>query len=84
MKDIKTRLSKERTLLAGTRTLLAYIRTSLVCISVAFAFIKLDKNDPIDWFTIVLFVLSGLFLVIGIAEYCWVRHNVHKLNDEQT
>ncbi len=82
MKDIKTTLSKERTILAGTRTLLSYIRTSLVCISVAFAFIKLDKNNPIDWLTITLFVFAGIFFALGTIQYLLVRYKVRKISDE--
>lgn len=64
-----TSLAKKRTMLAGVRTLLSHIRTSIVILSLAFAFMKLDKNNPIDALTIVLFVLSGVFLIIGVIDF---------------
>ncbi|MFI3228741.1 MAG: DUF202 domain-containing protein [Bacillota bacterium] len=72
-------LSAKRTTLANKRTFLSYFRTSVGCLSVAFAFIKLHENEPIDPFTIILFVLSGIFMIVGIAETLVVKKEIAKL-----
>ncbi len=78
MQEKKTLLSLKRTALSCKRTLLSHFRTSLVCLSVAFAFIKLDKENPIDGFTITMIVLSALFLIAGVVEYIFYIKNLKK------
>lgn len=74
-----TELSKKRTMLSAKRTLLSHVRTALVVLSLAFAFMKLEKEKPIDAFTIILFVLSGVFLIVGIIDYFVEKAQVEKL-----
>lgn len=62
-------LAKKRTHLADMRTFLSYVRTSLLSLSVALAFIKLDKEKPLDVYSISLLALSGIILVIGVIQY---------------
>lgn len=70
-------LAKERTKLAGVRTSLSFVRTMLVCLSVAFAFMKIDKNKPIDTFTIILFIVSGICFVLAILSYFFVIKHIN-------
>lgn len=78
----KLELSKKRTILASRRTLLAYFRTSIVCISLSFAYMKIDRTNPIDAFTIILFCLSGIFLIVGLIDYFLTNKSVHKIADK--
>lgn len=82
MKNNKLFLAKKKTLLSATRTLLSFIRTSVVFLSLALAFIKINKERPIDAVTITLFVLSGIFLVIGIIDFFVCKNLVSNLDDE--
>jgi len=78
----KLELSKKRTILASRRTLLSYIRTSIVCISLSFAYMKIDKSSPIDAFTIILFCLSGFFLIVGLVDYFLTNKSVNTISDK--
>lgn len=64
-----TLLAIKRTSLSFIRTSLAFLRTTLACLSVSFAFIKLDKNNPIDAFTIILMVIAGICFIGFIYNY---------------
>lgn len=64
-----TLLATKRTSLAFIRTSLAFLRTTLACLSVSFAFIKLDKEHPIDAFTISLIIIAGICFVGCIYNY---------------
>ena len=66
-------------MLAATRTLLSHFRTTAVIISLAFAIMKLNQNEPIDAFTIILFVLSGLFLVMGFVDFFVTKYYIKNL-----
>lgn len=61
-------LAKKRTNLANMRTFLSYFRTSLISLSVALALIKLEKEKPLDAYSITLLALSGIILVVGIIH----------------
>ena len=75
-------LAKKRTMLACMRTMMSFFRTAVVCLSLAFAFMKLDKEHPIDGFTIALFVISGLVFVWGIVDYFLCKASIDRIDDE--
>ncbi len=75
-------LAVKRTILSNKRTFMTYFRTSIGCLSVAFAFIKLHEDDPIDPFTICLFVLSGFFMVVGVVETLITKKSINKLAND--
>lgn len=68
-KEINFKLNEKNVMLTAFNTLLSFVRTSLVCLSVAFAFMKLDKINPIDFFTVTMFVLSAVVLTWGIIIF---------------
>lgn len=72
-------LAEKRTALAAVRTLLAFVRTGLVCVSVALAFVKLDKEHPVDGTTVTLFVVGALFMLGGVIQYFVAVANARKI-----
>ena len=66
---INFNLNAKNVILTALNTSLSFVRTALVCLSVAFAFMKIDKTNPIDAFTITMFVLSGIFVVWAVIIY---------------
>ena len=80
--DKKLQLSKKSTRLASIRTFLSYIRTALVCLSVAFGFMKIDKNQPIDAFTIILFILSAISIIFGIITIISTNNLINKISND--
>ena len=66
---INFKLNAKNVILTALNTSLSFVRTALVCLSVAFAFMKIDKENPIDAFTIIMFVFSAVFVIWGIVVY---------------
>ncbi len=61
--------SLERTLLANERTLLAYIRTAFSSFLLAIVLLKFLNGGLINYLGILFFVLSFVFIVIGVGYY---------------
>lgn len=78
-----TNLNAHTAMLASIRTFLSYVRTTLVCFSVAFASMQLNKTHPIDDFTILMFTLSGVFLVLGILTLVWTIIKIKNIKNSK-
>ena len=76
-------LAKKRTELSYQRTSQSYFRTALTCISVAFAFIKLDKKHPFDGFTIFLFVIALACILASILIFTFMKIFFNKIDKKQ-
>lgn len=61
--------SLDRTLLANERTLLAYIRTAFSSFLLAIILFKFLEDGLINYLAIVFFVLSAIFISVGILYY---------------
>ncbi len=84
MENTNLQLAQKRTKLANIRTFLSYIRTSLLSLSVALAFVKLDKENPLDFYSITLLIFSAIFLIIGLVNFFITNHSIlSKVNEKQ-
>ncbi len=68
-KEGSASFSLERTLLANERTLLAYIRTAFSSFLLAVVLLKFLDGGFINYLGILFFVLSFIFISVGIGYY---------------
>ncbi len=68
--------SLERTLLANERTLLAYIRTAFSSFLLAIVLLKFLDDGFVNYLGWFFFILSAIFVVIGVWYYVWRRNKL--------
>lgn len=71
-------LARQRTTLANDRTLLSYIRTSLYFLVSGTALFQVKGLNHIRNFGYVAFILSVIFLVVGIINFFKVKKRLRK------
>ena len=71
-------LALERTKLANERTFLAYFRTFVVFVSSGFAILKLSVLEEIQLLGYLLFIVSVVLLIIGIARFYITKRRLKK------
>lgn len=72
-------LALERTTMANIRTVFSVIRTSIYLVLAGIAFISLDDFESLEWIGYVLFGISLLFIIIGLARFFELRSKLRKL-----
>ena len=61
--------------------MISCIRTAMVLVGIGFLVMKLAGKT--DAFSIVLYVLAGIALIIGIAEYAMIRGSLEECENER-
>ncbi len=70
---LREKLALQRTVLANQSTFLSFLRTSMYFLMAGLTIQNLFSNCNYIVFEIILFVISGLVLILGIFNY--FRHN---------
>ena len=71
-------LAIERTKLANERTFLAYFRTFMVFLATGLSIIKLHMFAKMEWFGIILVIMSPIILGIGMYRLIKVKNIIRQ------
>ena len=76
---LREKLAIQRTHLANQATFLSFLRTSMYFLVAGFTIQKLSDHENVEYFEILLFVISALLLLIGVINY-WINDKKIKKN----